>query len=51
LTPLLYRVSPADGGTMALVSLLLLAIASVATALPARASTKVDPMVALRSDT
>jgi len=51
LTSLLYRVSPADGSTMALVSLLLLAIACVATALPARASTRVDPVVALRSDT
>ena len=37
--------------TVALVSLVLLVIAGMATALPARASTKIDPTMALRSDT
>jgi putative ABC transport system permease protein len=50
LTSLLYEVSSTDGLTLALVSVLLLLIAGVATALPARASTRVDPVVALRSE-
>jgi putative ABC transport system permease protein len=50
LTSLLYHVSPTDAGTMATVSLLLLVVAGGATALPARASTRVDPVIALRTD-
>jgi putative ABC transport system permease protein len=44
----LYAVRPTDASTFALVLLLQLAIAGVASLIPARRATKVDPMVALR---
>jgi len=50
LVAMLYGVSPADGLTLGGVALLLLAISAVATLLPARSSTRIDPVTALRVD-
>jgi putative ABC transport system permease protein len=44
----LYAVRPTDAPTFALILLVQLAIAGVASFIPARRATKVDPMVALR---
>jgi ABC-type antimicrobial peptide transport system permease subunit len=52
LTPLmsrlLYQVRPLDAGVFTLVSLALLAICSLACAVPARRATRVYPVTALR---
>ena len=48
LSSLLYGMQYTDPLTLAAVSLLLIAVASIATAIPARRAAKVDPMVALR---
>jgi ABC-type lipoprotein release transport system permease subunit len=48
LSSLLYEIKPADPTTIIAVSLLLAACALLASYVPARRATKVDPMVALR---
>jgi ABC-type antimicrobial peptide transport system permease subunit len=50
LVPLLYNVAPTDGATLLIATTVLLGVASLATAIPARLSTRVDPLVALRAD-
>ncbi|MGB9464640.1 MAG: ABC transporter permease [Candidatus Acidiferrum sp.] len=50
LSSLLYGVHPSDAITFATVSLILLIVALVASYLPARRATRVDPITALRYD-
>ena len=47
---MLFEVSPADAVSLASVALFLLAVALIATLIPARSSTRIDPVVALRVD-
>jgi putative ABC transport system permease protein len=48
--PLLYDVSPTEPGIYVTVALVLLAVAVLASWVPARRATRVDPNVALRAD-
>jgi len=48
MSTLLYEVSATDPVTFAIVSLILIAVVAVASYLPARKATRVDPMMALR---
>jgi putative ABC transport system permease protein len=45
---LLFEVSPYDPGTVAGVTLLLILVATLASYIPARRATRIDPMIALR---
>jgi ABC-type antimicrobial peptide transport system permease subunit len=47
---LLFGVTPTDGATYALAAAALVAVSAVASWLPARRATRVDPMIALRSE-
>jgi ABC-type antimicrobial peptide transport system permease subunit len=50
LTGMIYGVSPADPMTFTVIATLLILVALLACYLPARRATKVDPLVALRSE-
>jgi predicted permease len=50
LRSLLYEVSPTDPATLALVCVFLIAVAAFACWIPARRASRVDPMVALRTE-
>jgi predicted permease len=50
LAALLYGVSATDGLTLAAAAGLLLSVAALASAIPARSSTRIDPLLALRAD-
>jgi predicted permease len=47
---LLFEVSPTDSATFTLITLLLVAVALIASYIPARRATKVDPLIALRCE-
>lgn len=50
LQTMLFGVAPLDPATFAAVSLMFGAVATLASYVPARGATRVDPMVALRSE-
>jgi predicted permease len=50
LAGMLYEISPTDGVTLVLVSGLLLIVATLASLIPARAGTRIDPVLALRAE-
>jgi putative ABC transport system permease protein len=47
---LLFNVSPTDPATFALIALLLVAVAFIASYIPARRAAKVDPLLAIRNE-
>jgi len=50
IAPLLYRVSPADPGSIAGAALFVIVIAVLASLIPALRATRVDPMITLRQE-
>jgi predicted permease len=50
LASMLYQVSPTDGVTLLTVTALLLSVATLASLIPARSSTRIDAVIALRAE-
>ena len=50
LVAMLYEVSPTDIATLAVATAVLLGVAALASFIPARSSTRIDPAIALRAD-
>jgi putative ABC transport system permease protein len=50
MTKLLFNVAPQDPATFTSVAVLLAAVAALASYIPGRRATRVDPVVALRAD-
>jgi predicted permease len=50
LSSMLFEVSPTDAPTLGLVALILLSVAALASLIPTRSSTRIDPVVALRAE-
>ena len=50
LSAMLFQVSPRDPSTLGIVAATLLGISAVASVVPALASARIDPVIALRSD-
>jgi putative ABC transport system permease protein len=50
LTALLFEVDPTDGSTLAVVAMVLLGVAALASLVPARSTTRIDPIDVLRAD-
>ena len=48
--PWLFEVSPTDAPTLGLAALILLSVAALASLIPTRSSTRIDPVVALRAE-
>jgi putative ABC transport system permease protein len=49
-TTLLYQITPADSIAMGAAALIMIVVASLAGAIPARRAARVDPAVTLRAD-
>ena len=50
LSAMLFEVSPTDGATLGVVALILLCVTALASLIPTRSSTRIDPVVALRAE-
>jgi len=50
MTSLLYNVQPTDPAVYVAVSLVLIAVALLASYLPARRASRIDPLIALRDE-
>jgi ABC-type antimicrobial peptide transport system permease subunit len=50
LSGLLFDVSPTDAATLGAVAVVLLGVSALASVIPARAGTRIEPAAALRSD-
>jgi predicted permease len=50
LSSMLFEVSPTDAATLGVVALILLCVAALASLIPTRSSTRIDPVVALRAE-
>ncbi len=50
LSALLFEVSPTDPATLGGIVLVLLAVAAMASLIPARSSTRIDPATALKAE-